>query len=125
MASNDGDTLVSALRAHGMTYPGAHVKSPWPEHLDLAVKEKTFAFLPAPGQAFHVTLKLPFTGEGVRERQGAAPTGYGLGRSGWVTLTDPASVTLDELKDWLDESYRAVAPKTLVKQLGVKLLGAG
>jgi len=118
MASNDGDTLVSALRAHGMTYPGAHVKSPWPEHLDLAVKDKTFAFLSAPGQEFHVTLKLPFTGEGAKERAGAAPTGYGLGRSGWVTLTDPGSATLDELKDWLDESYRAVAPKTLVKQLG-------
>ncbi len=113
----NADGLVAALRAHGMTYPGAHVKSPWPEHLDLAVKDKTFAFLPAAGQAFHVTLKLPFTGEGVLERPGAAPTGYGLGRSGWVTLSDPSSVTLNELKDWLDESYRAVAPKSLVKQL--------
>jgi hypothetical protein len=53
--AKDADALVAALRAHGMTYPGAHVKSPWPEHLDLAVKDKTFAFLSAAGQPFHVT----------------------------------------------------------------------
>ena len=117
LSQADADALVAALRAHGMSYPGAHVKSPWPEHLDLAVKDKTFAFLPAAGQAFHVTFKLPYTGPEVRERAGAAPTGYGLGRSGWVTLSDPSSLTLAELKDWLDESYRAVAPKTLIKQL--------
>ena len=115
--AHDADALVSALRAHGMTYPGAQVKSPWPEHLDLAVKDKTFAFLPAPGHDFHITLKLPFRHETALERAGAEPTGYGLGRSGWVTLSDPTSVTLDELKDWLDESYRAVAPKSLIKQL--------
>jgi hypothetical protein len=42
------------------------------------------------------------------------------GRSGWVTATFAPGVAppLDPLKDWIDESYRAVAPKSLVKQLG-------
>jgi hypothetical protein len=47
------------------------------------------------------------------------PAGYGLGKSGWVTLRlgskDP--VDLDMFKDWIGQSYRAVAPKTLVKKL--------
>jgi predicted DNA-binding protein (MmcQ/YjbR family) len=44
---------------------------------------------------------------------------YGLGRHGWVTvlLSDPTVPQLDILCDWITESYRAVAPKTLVKRL--------
>jgi predicted DNA-binding protein (MmcQ/YjbR family) len=110
------DALIAQLRDFGLTYPGAHLKSPWPEHLDLAVKDKTFAFLPTPGQPFSMSLKLPFTGPEVLERPGAQPTGYGLGRSGWVSLSQPAPI--EALKLWIDESYRAVAPKSLVKQLG-------
>lgn len=110
------DALFATLREFGMSYPGAHLKTPWPEHLDLAVKGKTFAFLPAPGHPFHFTVKLPFTGPEALERPGAAPTGYGLGRSGWVSMSEPAG--LDEMKLWIDESYRAVAPKSLIKQLG-------
>ena len=44
-----GDALVAELRAWGLTLPGAHAKAPWPEHDDLAVKDKTFAYLPGPG----------------------------------------------------------------------------
>jgi predicted DNA-binding protein (MmcQ/YjbR family) len=112
----DADALIAQLRAFAMTYPGTSVKSPWPEHLDVAVKDKTFAFLPQAGVAFHVTVKLPFTGPEALERPGAAATGYGLGRSGWVTFSEP--LPLQTLKLYVDESYRAVAPKSLVKQLG-------
>jgi predicted DNA-binding protein (MmcQ/YjbR family) len=49
----------------------------------------------------------------------AEPTPYGLGKSGWVTATfEPsAKPPVAFLKAWIDESYRAVAPKTLVKKL--------
>ncbi|OJU10252.1 MAG: hypothetical protein BGN86_16820 [Caulobacterales bacterium 68-7] len=110
---------ADALREFGLTYPGAELKSPWPEHLDLAVKGKTFAFLSAPGQPFSITCKLPFTGEGALEEHAwAEKTGYGLGKSGWVSAK-PAEdeVDLALFKNWIDESYRAVAPKSLLKQL--------
>ncbi len=44
---------------------------------------------------------------------------YGLGRSGWVTidLTKGRKPPVDLLKAWIDESYRAVAPKTLITRL--------
>ena len=41
------DSLLKELRAFGLSYPGAHTKSPWPGHLDLAVNDKTFAYLSA------------------------------------------------------------------------------
>ena len=49
----------------------------------------------------------------------AAPTGYGLGKSGWVTFTPPEDEIppLDRLKEWIDESYRTRAPRKLVKEL--------
>jgi hypothetical protein len=45
--------------------------------------------------------------------------GYGLGRSGWVTARFPRTTRLpvDILGMWIDESYRALAPKRLLTQL--------
>jgi hypothetical protein len=49
---------------------------------------------------------------------GAERTGYGLGASGWVTVPLRArGVTLAVLHDWVEESYRIVAPKRLVSAL--------
>jgi hypothetical protein len=46
------------------------------------------------------------------------PTGYGLGKAGWVSAQyPPGKAPLDMLKDWLRESYQAIAPKTLAALL--------
>ncbi|HEX8308531.1 MAG TPA: MmcQ/YjbR family DNA-binding protein [Allosphingosinicella sp.] len=113
------DSILKALRGFGLAYPGAHSKAPWPEHDDLAVNDKTFAYLPVAGQPFTLSVKLPYTGEIALQLPYAKPTAYGLGKSGWVSFT-PAEgemPSLEQLKDWVDESYRAQAPKRLVKQL--------
>jgi predicted DNA-binding protein (MmcQ/YjbR family) len=116
------EAIVKALRAFGLTYPGAHSKSPWPEHDDLAVSDKTFAYLPAAGQEFSLSVKLPYTGEVALDLPYARPTGYGLGKSGWVSFTpSPGEMPgLEQLKDWIDESYRAQAPRRLVKELDAR-----
>ena len=116
------EAIVKALRAFGLTYPGAHSKSPWPEHDDLAVNDKTFAYLPAEGQAFSLSVKLPYTGEVALDLPYAKPTAYGLGKSGWVTFTpsEGEMPSLDQLKEWIDESYRAQAPRKLVKELDAR-----
>lgn len=109
---------LAELRAFGLALPEAHTKSPWPGHLDLAVRDKTFAYLndEVPlsiscklPQSCHEALGLPFT----------TPTGYGLGKSGWVTATFAATDTppVAFLKAWIEESYRAQAPKRLVHAL--------
>ncbi len=116
---NASDAAVKKLRAFGLTYPGAHTKSPWPGHLDLAVNDKTFAYLSVEGEPFSISCKLPQSAEAALMLPFTSPTGYGLGKSGWVTAElEPGQVpAVDLFERWIDESYRAQAPKKLVKQL--------
>ena len=121
--SGKSDNIVRELRAVGLAYPGAHSKSPWPGHDDLAVKDKTFAYLPVAGDPFSLSVKLPYTGEVALGLPYARPTGYGLGKSGWVSFTPPedAIPPLGQLSEWIDESYRAQAPRKLVKELDARV----
>lgn len=111
--------LVDELRSWGLTLPGAHRKSPWPDHDDLAVKDKTFAYLPAKGRPFSLSCKLPYTAYEALQLPFAEPTAYGLGKSSWVSFNPPEDQvpSLDRLKAWVEESYRAQAPRKLVKEL--------
>lgn len=113
------ETARRKLKEFGLAYPEAHSKSPWPGHDDLAVRNKTFAYLNAAGEPLSISCKLPLTGQMALTLLFASPTGYGLGKSGWVTATfGPKEVPpLDLLKDWIDESYRVQAPKKLVATL--------
>jgi predicted DNA-binding protein (MmcQ/YjbR family) len=117
--SEGSDSLLRELRAFGLSLPGAHGKSPWPTHDDLAVNNKTFAYLPTEGEPFKLSCKLPYTGEVALDLPYAKPAAYGLGKSGWVSFT-PAEAELpplEQLKEWVEESYRAQAPRKLVKEL--------
>jgi predicted DNA-binding protein (MmcQ/YjbR family) len=109
---------IEALRIWGLTLPGAHSKSPWEGHDDLAVNDKTFAYL-STGDEFRLGVKLPYTSEVALERPYAQPMGYGLGKWGWVSFTpaDGEVPPMEQLKEWVEESYRAQAPRKLVKEL--------
>lgn len=113
------DAVLLHLRAFGLAYPGAHTKSPWPGHLDLAVNDKTFAYLSLEGEPLRISCKLPHSGPAALLLPHTEPTGYGLGRSGWVTANFPEGVLppASVLEAWIDESYRAQAPKRLIAQL--------
>src|SRR5688500_1865365 len=103
------DAALKELRAFGLAYPGAHTKSPWPGHLDLAVKDKTFAYLSIEGEPFGISCKLPRSSGAALMLPFVTPTGYGLGKSGWVSakFPDGQRPPVDMLKAWIDESYRA------------------
>jgi len=120
------DAMLKELREFGLRYPGAHLKSPWPGHLDLAVKDKTFAYLSIEGEPFGISCKLPHSNAVALMLPFTEPTAYGLGKSGWVSAKFPPSKKppLDLLKAWIDESYRAQAPKKLVASLAEKRAAA-
>ncbi|MGE3634550.1 MAG: MmcQ/YjbR family DNA-binding protein, partial [Sandaracinaceae bacterium] len=120
------DRALEELRAHGLRFPGAHLKSPWPEHKDLAVNDKTFAYMGHGGDALGLSCKLPHSNREALMLEGATPGAYGLGKSGWVAITFPleSDPPVEMLKEWLEESYRAQAPKKLVKQLDAERGGA-
>lgn len=102
-----------------LTMPGAHEDHPWGE--DVAkVGKKVFVFLGLDDDPSNLgmTVKLVDSHDQALMAPGAEPTGYGLGRSGWVTIPFRDSTPpLDVLKDWVEESYRLVAPKALVAEL--------
>ena len=121
MANNQAsaDRMIKALRKFGLAYPGAHLKSPWPSHKDLAVKDKTFCYLGLEGEPLSISCKLPHTSEAALLLPFTKPTAYGLGKSGWVSASFPEHdlPPMDLLEQWIDESYRAQAPKRLAAQL--------
>ncbi len=107
------------LKHFALTLPEAYEDFPWGESV-IKVRKKVFVFLGrAASDALSMSVKLPETGEDVRALPFATPTGYGLGKSGWVTITfDAAEIPpADVMAGWIVESYRAVAPKKLVATL--------
>ncbi len=113
------DAIHARLVAFALAFPEAWEDRPWGETA-AKVRKKVFVFFGAPG-TLHCTVKLPESGPFVLNESWAEPTGYGLGRSGWVSMSfegmAAADVPVELLEDLIDESYRTVAPKTLVKAL--------
>lgn len=103
-----------ALRDYALNFPETHEDFPW-GHRALKVRGKGFLFMGGDEKVFSLSVKLPASADGVLLLPFAAPTGYGLGKSGWVTVqfTRKDRIPLDWIRSWIEESYRAVAPKRL------------
>lgn len=108
----------SILRDYALKFPEATEDHPW-GHVAVKVKGKMFLVLGGPEETLTVTCKLPSSGRMALALPFASPTGYGLGKSGWVTASFKAGdpIPLDRMAEWIDESYRTVAPKKLVAAL--------
>jgi predicted DNA-binding protein (MmcQ/YjbR family) len=107
---------AAKLLALALGYPGASEEFPWGERV-VKVDGRIFVFLGDADVAKHVTLKLPHSHPAALALPGAAPTGYGLGKAGWVTIPLASAIPFDVFADWLDESYRAVAKKRRIAEL--------
>jgi predicted DNA-binding protein (MmcQ/YjbR family) len=118
-------TTETFLRDRAMTYPEATEDFPW-GHRAIKVKAKMFLILASDGGILRVTVKLPDSNSYALMQRYAQPTGYGLGKSGWVTCSfKPGDeVPTDLLDEWIEESYRAVAPKKLILALNARQAGA-
>ncbi|HCZ34271.1 MAG TPA: DifB protein, partial [Holophagaceae bacterium] len=102
----------TTLRKAALAFPETREDHPWGE-CAFKVREKVFLFL-AQGEAeLSLSMKLPQSRDFALLMPFARPTGYGLGKSGWVTaLFGPEDVIpLPMLLDWMEESFCAVAPK--------------
>ncbi|MEA3016709.1 MAG: hypothetical protein QOI38_1431 [Sphingomonadales bacterium] len=107
------DAWFEELRGYGLSLPEAVEDHPW-GHSALKVRGKTFCWLDRQ-ERFSATMKLPVSVDFALMFDWAEPAGYGLGRSGWVSVRFGAEAEPDLylLKRWVAESYRAVAPKKL------------
>lgn len=108
----------AALRAHGLAFPEAHEDFPW-GHRALKVRGKIFAIFGWEGERFSLSAKLPRTNLAALDQPFAEPTGYGMGKHDWVTARFEAKerVPVELLQAWIEESYRAIAPKKVLAQL--------
>jgi predicted DNA-binding protein (MmcQ/YjbR family) len=110
---------LASLEEFALSLPEAWIDTPWGDRV-VKVGKKIFVFLSlADSGEPRITVKLPDSGDHGLSYHGAVPTGYGLGKHGWVTIPlggVPHEET-EVLIDFVEESYRAVATKTLVKRL--------
>ena len=117
MAKSAGGKIESKLRDYALAFPEAYEEFPW-GHSAMKVKKRAFLFMGTDEDGrCSISVKLPQSRDMAVDLPFTEPTGYGLGKAGWVTAYLTDEKPLDLIKAWIGESYRAIAPKKLVKLL--------
>jgi predicted DNA-binding protein (MmcQ/YjbR family) len=108
------EKAFEALRKFALSYPETREDHPWGDTA-IKVRGKTFVFMNVAEGRLGLSVKLAAHHEFALEYPFVTPTRYGLGKSGWVTAAFAAKdkPPMDVLMAWIDESYRAIAPKRL------------
>jgi predicted DNA-binding protein (MmcQ/YjbR family) len=112
----DYQRIAQAIRRVALAYPGTYEEMPWGDRV-VKVRGKIFLFCDAHEDRVSLGVKLPQSGDAAISLSLARPARYGLGKSGWVSTSfrDPRNVPMPMIRSWIDESYRAIAPKRLTK----------
>lgn len=115
------------LIAFAAQMPGAWEDHPW-DHTVLKVGPKVFVFFggaASPEEVLSVTVKLPVSYEMALTLPFMRPAGHGLWKGGWAQLRQETGDDFDlaTIEGWILHSYRAVAPKKLVRQLDAEAIG--
>ena len=108
--------IAKRLRDYALGFPETTEAFPWGESA-FKVKGKTFVFMRADPADLSFSVKLSKSRKAALALPGSEPTHYGLGAKGWVTLRPTAKTSLDLLLSFVDESYRAIAPKRVLDSL--------
>ena len=118
MANAPLKKLEASMRDRALGYPQSEEAFPWGERA-IKVKGKAFLFMRLGDSELSFSVKLPRTGIQALALPFAKPTEYGLGKHGWVTvrLTKTTKPLAEQCLAWIDESFRAVAPKRIVASL--------
>ncbi|MFD4256394.1 MmcQ/YjbR family DNA-binding protein [Streptomyces sp. NPDC058534] len=113
------------VREFALGMPDAVEEFPWGESV-AKVNKKVFVFLGVTDGSYPMGITLKLKGEEAHAHAlscpGAEPAGYGLGRSGWVSipLQEQGAPAAGLLCDWVEESYRTVAPRRLAAVLDAR-----
>ncbi len=109
---------LEACRLFALSLPEAYEDHPWEESAVAKAGKKIFVFFGSADEP-RLSVKLPESVGHALSLAAGAPTSHGLGKHSWVTIDLVASDCPDTevVLDWIEESYRAVATKTLVARL--------
>lgn len=101
----------------------------WGGEPTFRVRGKNFVFTDQAARGISVKLPKDEATAVVQTETGAEPTGYGLGRHGWVSIAlgdDADESRWRQTEEWVRTSYTLVAPKPLAKiVLGEDGIGEG
>jgi predicted DNA-binding protein (MmcQ/YjbR family) len=89
----------------------------WGDEVTYRVRKKNFVFTHATTTTMSVKLSLDEAEAVIATEPGAEPTGYGMGRYGWVSVDVGDDPDWEQITEWVRTSYTLVAPKTLAKQV--------
>lgn len=92
----------------------------WDGHPTFRVRGKNFVFCDIDAQHLSLKLTQDEAAAVVATDPDVSPAGYGLGRHGWIALTVAPDATEDrwrQIAEWVQTSYRLVAPKSLARLL--------
>jgi len=89
----------------------------WDGEPTFRVRKKNFVFTDPEATGISVKLPKEEAEAVVATEPGAQPTGYGLGRHGWVSIDLGPSPDWDQVTEWVRTSYTMVAPKALARQV--------
>jgi predicted DNA-binding protein (MmcQ/YjbR family) len=90
----------------------------WGDHPTFRVRGKNFVFCDSEATRLSVKLGKEEAAAVVASETWIEPTGYGLGRHGWVSLTIDPQVGEDRwrlVEEWVITSYTLVAPRRLAQ----------
>jgi predicted DNA-binding protein (MmcQ/YjbR family) len=90
----------------------------WGGEPTFRVRGKNFVFTDQSASGLSVKLPQEEAAAVVATDPKATPTGYGLGRHGWVSVEIGARASRDrwrQVEEWVRTSYTMVAPKSLGK----------
>lgn len=90
----------------------------WDGEPTFRVRGKNFIFTDPEVRGLSVKLPKDEAAAVVATDPLAEPTGYGLGRHGWVSVTvgdDADEARWQQIEEWVRTSYTLVAPKSLAK----------
>ncbi|MGW7134207.1 MmcQ/YjbR family DNA-binding protein [Streptomyces bobili] len=113
------------VRRFALGLPGATEEFPWGETV-AKVDKKVFVFLGVTDGSYPLGLTVKLKDETAHAHAlaspGAEPAGYGLGRAGWVSvpLAGEGAPAAELLCDWVEESYRTIAPKRRTSELDAR-----
>jgi len=92
----------------------------WGGEPTFRVRGKNFVFTDQAATGVSVKLLKEEAAAVVATEDRAEPTGYGLGRHGWVSIVigeDADDAWWDQVEEWVRTSYTLVAPKALARQV--------
>lgn len=110
--------IAERLQKFALSFPETTEAHPW-GHTVAKVKGKIFFSMSVDDGSLKVSMKLPQSREFALDRPFCEPTHYGLGQHGWVSakFSPKDKPPADLLEGWIEESYRAIAPKKLIAAL--------